>query len=406
MTITVLIPAYDAAPFLADTVRSVLAQTFGDILVRIAVEPGEADAPHEPAATLEALRPFRADPRVEIVVNPQRRGWTGNINALIASVTTPLFAILPHDDLWHPRYLEVLEGMLREDADAGLAYCDMRSYAGRRSWRTGLPIRRSGAPIDQVFEFFAEGPRGMPWRGLTRTAVAKATGGFPDADAVGISAEAEYALRLVAAAPVLHIPDVLYVKRMHAGNRRSAAQVRLDADLATRRAGFAASWDAMAAVVVEAAERAALTPDDRAVLDALVLARRLARRLTILGEPLAEADHAAIAAARERPAAIAAALGSTRFGQMSVARAMSSLHVTLCEDARLRGDAAAETKNAEDANAWMPSSPDALVCRARVLVAAGRPLEAIAVLEEARRLTPYNRQVDRLLHGLVAPLTH
>ena len=235
MSVTVVIPVYDAAGFVADTVRSALAQTHADLLVRIAVEPGGPGAPHEPAASLAALAEFRSDPRVRIDVNAQRFGWTGNITRMLAAVETPFFAILPHDDRWHPRYLETLLALLAADPAAGVAYCDIRQYGERRSWRARLPIRRDADRLGQIFDFFLEGPAGMPWRGVTRTATLALTGGFPDWEDLGMAAETEYALRLVAAARVLHHDAVLFAKRGHTGERQSASQERAAAAIADGR---------------------------------------------------------------------------------------------------------------------------------------------------------------------------
>lgn len=405
MTITVLIPVYDAAPFVADTVRSALAQTHRDLVVRIAVEPGGADAPHEPEASLAALAEFRGDPRVTIAANPERRGWTANINALIGSVETPLYAILPHDDLWHPQYLETLNAILADDPAAGVAYGDIRTYAARRSWRSGLPIARDTDTLGRIFAFFLEGPRGMPWRGLTRTAMREATGGFPARDEVGISAENEYALSLVAAAPVRHYPAVLFAKRMRAGPRKSASQTRTVQPLHVRRAGLQPTWDSMDRLVREAADRDGLAGDARAVLEALVLARRLDRTLTILKTPLSADELGPLVAARDAMLALCrdGAAPPQRFAG-DVRRVAAACAVALAHQARVAGDEAAETRHAADAHALAPADREAAVCLARTLIRDERRLEAIAVLEEARRHTLYTRPVDRLLAGLVPAL--
>lgn len=401
MSLTVLVPVYDAAAFVAETVASALAQTHRDIRLAIAVEPGGEGAPHEPEASLAALAPFAADARVAITVNAERLGWTRNINRMLEAVETPFFAILPHDDLWHPRYVETLRALLLAQPAASAAYCDIRSFGPRRSWRSGLPIRAGTDTLGQMFDFFLEGPRGMPWRGVTRTQSLAATKGFPAGDDLGILAETEYALRLLAAGPVIHHPDVLFVKRVQAGKRTSASQDRAVAALGARREGLARHFETMERLVATAAEAAAPDEADRAILDLLVLSRRLSRVQTVLKEPLGATDVAALEAGAARLAAIE---GAPRFGG-AAGRVAAGIHGVLAAEARARREPAREQAAAEAAIAAAPDDPGACLCYARILVRQGRTLEAVEVLDRAREHSAAPRQIEGLLAGLVPAIS-
>ena len=398
MSVTVVIPVYNAAPFVADTVRSALAQTHVDLTVRIAVEPGGADAPHEPDASLAALAEFSSDPRVAIAANPERLGWTGNINRMLGAVETPFFAILPHDDLWHPRFVETLLARLHAAPDAGLAYCDIRQYGERRNWRAGLPIPPDANRLAQLFGFFLEGPAGMPWRGLTRTATLALTGGFPDWDDLGIAAETEYALRLVAAAPVLHHDAVLFAKRVHPVGRLSASQERAAAALADRRAAFEGHWLKMREVVDLAVAADSLSGADARLFGALIGARQCLRALSVLQEPLAEGW---VATLKETAAALdgEASTPAPRFGRHA-ARIAALQHVALANHFRAARDLGAERDSAAAAHRLAPDDPDAGLAHGRVLARQGRTLEAMEVLDRALRTSPNPRQIERALAGL------
>lgn len=407
MSVTVVIPVYDAAGFVADTVRSALAQTHADLHVRIAVEPGGPGAPHEPDASLAALAEFRNDPRVRIDVNAQRFGWTGNINRMLAAVETPFFAILPHDDRWHPRYLETLLALLAEDPGAGVAYCDIRQYGERRSWRARLPIRRDADRLGQIFDFFLEGPAGMPWRGVTRTATLALTGGFPDWEDLGMAAETEYALRLVAAARVLHHDAVLFAKRGHTGERQSASQERAAAPLAERRAAYEGHWLKMREVVDLALAADPLSEADAGLLAALIDGRQDLRTLSVIQEPLGEG---ALGALKARAAAMGEPAGrpvgrpppgdeAARFARHA-GRIASIQHVALALHFRIAGDRASERDSAETAYRLAPEDPDAGLAHGRVLARQGRTLEAMEVLDGALRTSPNPRHIERLLAGL------
>lgn len=403
MSVTVLIPVYDAAPFVAETVRAALAQTHRDLRLLIAVEPGGADALHEPHASLAALAEFETDPRVTLGANPARLGWTGNINRMLAAVETPYFAILPHDDLWHPRYVETLLALLEGCPDAGAAYSDIRSFGARRTWRRSHPIRRDADRIGQVLDFFLAGPTGMPWRGLIRTATLSLTGGFPDWDDLGMMAETEFALRLVAAARVLHHEGVLFAKRHHAGARKSASQDRMAAELAERRAGFAGHWLKMGEVV-ERTVAASLGDADTRLLDALMLARRGTGHLVILKEGLAASEIAALewaaGEARELASEGESERQAPRFGR-EAGRIAAIAHVTISSHHRLVGELAAERDHAATAYRIAPDDPDAGFAHGRVLVRQGRILEAIEVLDRALDNSANPRHIERLLAGLI-----
>ena len=74
--VTVCVPVYNAAAFLAGTLDSITAQTFTDFKVLISLDRGDDDS--------EAIcRRYLADRRFELIVQPRRLGWVGNVNALI-----------------------------------------------------------------------------------------------------------------------------------------------------------------------------------------------------------------------------------------------------------------------------------------------------------------------------------
>jgi hypothetical protein len=96
--ISVVVPAYNTAEFIAETLASVLAQTFTDYEV-IVVNDGSPDTPE-----LErVLEPFRA--RIQYIVQTNR-GLSAARNAGIAIARGELIALLDSDDVWTPDYLE------------------------------------------------------------------------------------------------------------------------------------------------------------------------------------------------------------------------------------------------------------------------------------------------------------
>lgn len=221
--LTVCIPAYRAEEFIAETVSSVLAQTFTDFVVRIYIDPTDD---HAPDGTLKALAPFRDDPRVQISENASRLGWAENIDALLKSVETEFYVILPHDDLWHPNYLETLFPLVYDNKNASVAYGDLTTLANPQ-----LPKRAVVLPANEsrglhLLKFHLQNAHAMPWRGVTRTSAMATTGGFPTDGYLGFAVEAEYALGLLHAGQVLHVPKALYQKRLFSNGRVSASKER------------------------------------------------------------------------------------------------------------------------------------------------------------------------------------
>jgi glycosyltransferase involved in cell wall biosynthesis len=114
-SVSVIVTAYKVAPFIAETLDSVFAQTLEGFEV-IVVNDGSPDA-----AELErALAPYTA--RVVYVVQ-ENRGAGGARNTGLRVSRAPLVAFLDGDDLWEPSYLEA---QLKEIEARGLdlAYTD------------------------------------------------------------------------------------------------------------------------------------------------------------------------------------------------------------------------------------------------------------------------------------------
>src|SRR5262245_19101881 len=94
--VSVIIPAYNAEAFIADTIRSVLAQTYQDFEV-IVVDDGSRDG------TAKALQPFESRVRLHTQANA---GVATARNTGVGLATGTFIAFLDADDLWLPHKLE------------------------------------------------------------------------------------------------------------------------------------------------------------------------------------------------------------------------------------------------------------------------------------------------------------
>lgn len=94
--VSVIIPAYNAEAFIADTIQSVLAQTYQDFEI-IVVDDGSTDG------TLAALDAFNGRVRVH---SQRNSGVATARNAGAGLATGTFIAFLDADDLWLPHKLE------------------------------------------------------------------------------------------------------------------------------------------------------------------------------------------------------------------------------------------------------------------------------------------------------------
>jgi glycosyltransferase involved in cell wall biosynthesis len=114
-SVSVIVTAYKVAPFIAETLDSVFAQTLEGFEV-VVVNDGSPDA-----AELErALAPYML--RVVYVVQ-ENRGAGGARNTGLRVARAPLVAFLDGDDLWEPSYLEEQSKEI-EARGLDLAYTD------------------------------------------------------------------------------------------------------------------------------------------------------------------------------------------------------------------------------------------------------------------------------------------
>lgn len=114
-SVSVVIPAYNVAPFIAETLNSVFAQTFTDYEV-IVIDDGSVDGEE-----LErALEPYLDRVRY---VRQENRGAGAARNHGVQEARGEFVAFLDSDDLWLPEYLDQQVRFLRQDR-YDLAYAD------------------------------------------------------------------------------------------------------------------------------------------------------------------------------------------------------------------------------------------------------------------------------------------
>lgn len=111
-TVSVVIPAYNAAHTIAATLESVIAQTFTDFEV-IVVDDGSTDGTGSIASDL--------DPRVRCV-RQENAGPCVARNRGVRECRADLIAFLDADDIWRPEKLRRQVSFMRRHPDIGVSY--------------------------------------------------------------------------------------------------------------------------------------------------------------------------------------------------------------------------------------------------------------------------------------------
>ncbi len=210
--ITAVVPVYNAAPFVRDTLDSLVAQTLTEFRVRISVDRCDD-------GSAEICRTYERDARFRVVVQPHRLDWVRNVNTLIAGVDTPFFCIVPHDDLLAPTYLERLLALMDENDSAACAYSDLKGFGFREPYIQQADVR--GTQYERVLDLLLNHFPAVAFRGLVR----RRTAALPllPTDLPGnFAADTVWMMRLALAGELRRLPEPLYAKRygstsVHAG---------------------------------------------------------------------------------------------------------------------------------------------------------------------------------------------
>lgn len=116
--VSVIVPAYLGAPYIAGTLDSVLAQSFTGYEI-IVVNDGSPDTKDLD----RVLDPYRG--RIRYIVQ-DNRGQAGARNTGIRESRGVFVAFLDQDDQWEPEFLSFQTGIMQADPGLDVHYCDAR----------------------------------------------------------------------------------------------------------------------------------------------------------------------------------------------------------------------------------------------------------------------------------------
>jgi len=220
-TVTVGIPVFNGDNYLAETMDSVLTQTFQDFEIVIA-DNGSTDA------TEKICRDYAAkDPRIHYHRSDVNLGVTRNFKRAVAFSSGKYFMFLAHDDKLAPTFLEQCTAALDAHPDVVLCY------------PKAIEIDTQGNPLYKKEQFLdADSPR--PHKrfrqmirmdhncetlfGLTRADVLKKTcihAPLPDGDRIMLAEISLYG-------KYYRVPDYLFLHREHPVRTLNVYPTRFD----------------------------------------------------------------------------------------------------------------------------------------------------------------------------------
>jgi glycosyltransferase involved in cell wall biosynthesis len=132
-TVSIIMPAYNVAPYIRAAIESVLDQTFPDLEVLV-IDDGSTDATFEIAAACAAR-----DPRVRVLHQPNGGISTARNHGLRAA-SGDVIAILDSDDLWAPAYLATQVRILEQRPDIDIVTGNAWFLGGRLSGQPARPV--------------------------------------------------------------------------------------------------------------------------------------------------------------------------------------------------------------------------------------------------------------------------
>jgi glycosyltransferase involved in cell wall biosynthesis len=128
--VSIVMPAWNVAPFVAEAVESVRTQTW-PLIELVAVDDGSTDGTGDILGALAAR--WTEDGRCMVVIRQANAGAAAARNAGLAAATGDVLAFMDGDDRWHPRLADALMATLAADRDADLTFPLLRyvDEAGR-----------------------------------------------------------------------------------------------------------------------------------------------------------------------------------------------------------------------------------------------------------------------------------
>lgn len=215
--ISVIMPCFNAAPYVEEAVRSVLDQTYPGVEL-IVVDDGSTDKSPEIVARLSGEYAGRLTQVAQDNAGPYAARNHG-----LRLAKGEFVAFLDADDWWSRDCLEKLLAAVHEDPACALAYCGWQNVG--REGGAGAPYVPPDYELEDKAARFLRAA--APWpihAALVRRSVMDEVGGF-DLD-LPTCMDYDLWLRIAVARPIRLVPEVLAFYRHHQSGQITSTQWR------------------------------------------------------------------------------------------------------------------------------------------------------------------------------------
>ena len=214
--VSIIMPCYNAASHLTQSVASVMAQTLTDWELVI-VDDGSTDA------SWKEMQGFAAMDSQIHVYRQANSGAAAARNHALSRASGIFIAFLDADDSWHPEFLKVMVDALDSTPEAGMAYCGWQNLglgAGRDDPFVP-PEYENGDKIESLLG----GCRWPIHAALVRTKAIHDVGGFDEE--LSSCMDYDLWLRLGAIQRLIRVPRVLAYYHHHGGEQITRNRARI-----------------------------------------------------------------------------------------------------------------------------------------------------------------------------------
>ena len=197
-TVSIVLPVYNGANYVEESIKSVLAQTYSEWEL-IIVNDCSTDE------TLSICECFAAeDSRIEIITNDINRKLPDSLNVGFTKATGEYFSWTSHDNIYKPNALETMVGYLDKNPEVVMVYSDYTviDSEGKEVKTVALKEPKynvGGNVCGACFLYSAE--------------IAKKVGRYDNT--MFLAEDYDYWLRILTLGKMMHIAEDLYYYRYH-----------------------------------------------------------------------------------------------------------------------------------------------------------------------------------------------
>lgn len=206
--VTIITPAYNAAPYIAETIRSVLAQTYTN-WEYLVVNDGSKDD------TAAVIAPFLSDPRIRLITQDNAGVSVARNNGL-AQAKGEYIALLDADDWWVPENLAKKIAVLESDPSCAWVFSNMQRYYQQSGELKASEPGKGENIAENLLLWNGEVVPGLASNLVMRSSCVNA--GMTFDPQFTTAADQDFAFRLASGFKGQLLPEALFVYRMLPGS--------------------------------------------------------------------------------------------------------------------------------------------------------------------------------------------